>query len=66
MTATVGVANGKTDIQLTPRDFKGLSEPDWCPGCGDFGVLNAMHTHTHTSILSFCTRTFTHTNKLSN
>ena len=42
MTATVGVANGKTDIQLTPRDFKGLSEPDWCPGCGDFGVLNAM------------------------
>ena len=42
MAATVGVANGKTDIQLTPRDFKGLSEPDWCPGCGDFGVLNAM------------------------
>jgi 2-oxoglutarate ferredoxin oxidoreductase subunit beta len=42
MAATVGVANGKTDIQLTPRDFKGISDPDWCPGCGDFGVLNAM------------------------
>jgi 2-oxoglutarate ferredoxin oxidoreductase subunit beta len=42
MAATVGVANDKTDIQLTPKDFKGLSEPDWCPGCGDFGVLNAM------------------------
>ena len=42
MAATVGVANGKTEIQLTPKDFKGLSEPDWCPGCGDFGVLKAM------------------------
>jgi 2-oxoglutarate ferredoxin oxidoreductase subunit beta len=42
MAATVGVANDKTDIQLTPKDFKGLSDPDWCPGCGDFGVLNAM------------------------
>ena len=40
--ATVGVANGKTEIQLTPRDFKGLVDPDWCPGCGDFGVLNAL------------------------
>ena len=42
MAATVSVANDKTDIQLTPKDFKGLSDPDWCPGCGDFGVLNAM------------------------
>ena len=42
MAATVGVAKSKTDVQLTPRDFKGLSDPDWCPGCGDFGVLNAM------------------------
>jgi 2-oxoglutarate ferredoxin oxidoreductase subunit beta len=24
------------------KDFKGLVEPDWCPGCGDFGVLNAL------------------------
>lgn len=23
-------------------DFKGKVEPDWCPGCGDFGVLNAL------------------------
>ncbi|MCI0341780.1 MAG: thiamine pyrophosphate-dependent enzyme [Planctomycetales bacterium] len=22
--------------------FKGPVEPDWCPGCGDFGVLNAL------------------------
>ena len=42
MAAIVDAANNKSDIQLTPRDFKGISEPDWCPGCGDFGVLNAL------------------------
>ncbi len=26
----------------SPKDFKGRVEPDWCPGCGDFGVLNAL------------------------
>ena len=31
-----------TTIQLTPRDFKGKVDPDWCPGCGDFGVLNSL------------------------
>ena len=24
------------------KDFKGRVDPDWCPGCGDFGVLNAL------------------------
>ena len=28
--------------KLTVKDFKGLVEPDWCPGCGDFGVLIAL------------------------
>ena len=23
-------------------DFKGKVNPDWCPGCGDFGVLNSL------------------------
>ncbi|MES2390264.1 MAG: thiamine pyrophosphate-dependent enzyme, partial [Acidobacteriota bacterium] len=23
-------------------DFKGRVDPDWCPGCGDFGVLAAV------------------------
>ncbi len=27
---------------LTVKDFKGKIEPDWCPGCGDFGVLNSL------------------------
>ena len=28
--------------QLTMADLKGRVDPDWCPGCGDFGVLAAM------------------------
>jgi len=28
--------------QLTVTDLKGKVDPDWCPGCGDFGVLAAM------------------------
>ena len=26
----------------TAKDFKGSVSPDWCPGCGDFGVLRAL------------------------
>ena len=39
----------KTDQQppaggprVTVKDFKGKVDPDWCPGCGDFGVLTAL------------------------
>lgn len=31
-----------TRVPLTVRDMKGKVEPDWCPGCGDFGVLAAL------------------------
>lgn len=31
-------------IALTPKDFKSDVKPTWCPGCGDFGVLNATYT----------------------
>ncbi len=27
---------------LTVKEMKGKAEPDWCPGCGDFGVLAAL------------------------
>jgi 2-oxoglutarate ferredoxin oxidoreductase subunit beta len=27
---------------VTLREFKGKVDPDWCPGCGDFGVLAAL------------------------
>ncbi len=42
MTTTLPEAEGKPVIELTARDFKGLVDPDWCPGCGDFGVLNSL------------------------
>jgi 2-oxoglutarate ferredoxin oxidoreductase subunit beta len=32
----------KALVQLKPKDFKGKVDPDWCPGCGDFGVLNCL------------------------
>ena len=37
MTATVGEAKFK------PGDYKSELGPVWCPGCGDFGVLNALY-----------------------
>jgi 2-oxoglutarate ferredoxin oxidoreductase subunit beta len=27
---------------LTLQDFEGPVSPDWCPGCGDFGVLKSL------------------------
>jgi len=32
-----------TEIKATARDFKVSHASDWCPGCGDFGILNALH-----------------------
>ena len=28
--------------KVAAKDFKPEVPPDWCPGCGDFGVLNAL------------------------
>ena len=30
------------DVALKPKDFKSKIHLDWCPGCGDFGVLTAV------------------------
>jgi len=30
-------------VSLTAKDYKTDLHPIWCPGCGDFGVLNAIH-----------------------
>jgi len=27
----------------TPKDYRSEVKPTWCPGCGDFGVLNATY-----------------------
>jgi 2-oxoglutarate ferredoxin oxidoreductase subunit beta len=37
MTAVVALEN-----KVVMKDFKPEVSPDWCPGCGDFGVLNAL------------------------
>jgi len=29
-------------IELPLETYAGPVEPDWCPGCGDFGVLKAV------------------------
>jgi len=36
------VAEGQPAARLTPKEFKGKVDPDWCPGCGDFGVLKSV------------------------
>jgi 2-oxoglutarate/2-oxoacid ferredoxin oxidoreductase subunit beta len=30
-------------LQLKPADYKSNVKPIWCPGCGDFGVLNSFY-----------------------
>ena len=42
MATTLELAEQEPMVQLTAKDFKGPIEPDWCAGCGDFGVLNAL------------------------
>lgn len=47
MTETEARARGARDdtaerAKLTVKDLKGKVDPDWCPGCGDFGVLSAL------------------------
>lgn len=35
-------AHMTTVIELPIESYEGPVEPDWCPGCGDFGVLKAV------------------------
>ncbi len=30
-------------VELKPGEYKSGLKPVWCPGCGDFGVLNALY-----------------------
>jgi 2-oxoglutarate ferredoxin oxidoreductase subunit beta len=36
-----------TVIELPLEAYKGVVDPDWCPGCGDFGVLRALEVAAH-------------------
>src|SRR5271170_6174888 len=31
-----------TIVELPIQGFESVVDPDWCPGCGDFGVLKAL------------------------
>ncbi|HEX9162398.1 MAG TPA: 2-oxoacid:ferredoxin oxidoreductase subunit beta [Thermoanaerobaculia bacterium] len=31
------------EFKFTPNEYKSDLKPVWCPGCGDFGVLNALY-----------------------
>ncbi|MFO1533546.1 MAG: 2-oxoacid:ferredoxin oxidoreductase subunit beta [Thermoplasmatota archaeon] len=42
MTPDVPAAAGAQTAKLTVKDFTTENKPDWCPGCGDFGILNAL------------------------
>ncbi len=33
----------ETKPRWTVKDFRAPYEVDWCPGCGDFGILNAIY-----------------------
>ena len=33
---------GKPLVQLTAKDFKSDQEVRWCPGCGDYAILNVI------------------------
>lgn len=35
------VADAPEVHMLTVKDYKSATKPVWCPGCGDYGVLNA-------------------------
>ena len=35
--------DGASATALTAKDFKSELKPIWCPGCGDFGVLQAIY-----------------------
>jgi 2-oxoglutarate/2-oxoacid ferredoxin oxidoreductase subunit beta len=36
------MATATAPRKMDMKDFKTEVRPDWCPGCGDFGVLNAL------------------------
>jgi len=42
MSTVVNNTTTVTEIKLEKDSYEGKIHPDWCPGCGDFSVLNAM------------------------
>ncbi len=42
VTHTRAHGTGDESVALSAKDFKGKVDADWCPGCGDFGVLRSL------------------------
>ena len=42
VTSSATVSEDQPVAKLTAKDFKGKADPDWCPGCGDFGILSSL------------------------
>lgn len=42
MSIVVNNTTTVTEVKLEKDSYEGKIHPDWCPGCGDFTVLNAM------------------------
>ena len=42
MAISVQATEEEPVVHLTAKDYKGPVDPDWCAGCGDFGVLNSL------------------------
>lgn len=42
MSTVVNNTTTVTEVKLEKDSYEGKIHPDWCPGCGDFSVLNAM------------------------
>src|SRR5271167_3874302 len=38
-----GSLQARSPVALQPKDYKSELKPIWCPGCGDFGVLQALY-----------------------
>lgn len=39
---TMNIIDRKERPAIDAKEYKGEVHPDWCPGCGDFGVLNCV------------------------
>ena len=42
MSTTEVTSDAPTEPKLKPKDYKSNLKPVWCPGCGNFAVLNAL------------------------
>ena len=42
--STTATPAAQLEQEVQKKDYKSKINPDWCPGCGDFGVLSSLQT----------------------